>query len=62
MQLIVHVVVKDVLTMKIIETNMRPIGIGTPITEPPSHTTGHTDHVPRRFGVRINMAKVDILA
>jgi hypothetical protein len=26
------------------------IGIGTPITERPSHTTWHTDRVPRRFG------------
>ena len=27
-----------------------PIGIGLPITEKPSHTTWHTDRVPRRFG------------
>jgi len=26
------------------------IGIGLPITEEPSQTTRHTDHVPRRFG------------
>ena len=26
------------------------IGIGRSLAAPPSHTTGHTDHVPRRFG------------
>ena len=29
---------------------LKPIGMGLPITEEPSHTTWHTDRVPRRFG------------
>ena len=30
---------------KIVPEMKKTIGIGTPIAERPSHTTGHTDHV-----------------
>ncbi len=34
----------------VIKRNITRIGIRLPTPEEPSHTTRHTDHVPRRFG------------